>query len=150
MFKIIDKSENKLYKKYKELIDNFMLYSEKRLKFSEPITVYLTSDLKNANNPLGKTGYYDQNTKTIVIFTDNRLFKDILRSISHELIHHAQACRGDLNDLQDASVGYAQKDPHMRKMEAEAYLKGNLNLRDYEDEIKLKSIYNNVHVKVGR
>lgn len=150
MFKIIDKSSNSLYKDYKDLLDSFMLYSEKRLKYTKPITIYFTSDKKNANNPLGKTGYYDPNTKTIVIFTDNRLFKDILRSISHELIHHAQACRGDLDNLEDTSLGYAQKDPHMRKMEAEAYLKGNLNLRDFEDETKLKSIYNNVSIKVEK
>lgn len=150
MFKIIDKSSNSLYKDYKDLLDSFMLYSEKRLKYTKPITIYFTSDQKNANNPLGKTGYYDPNTKTIVIFTDNRLFKDILRSISHELIHHAQACRGDLDNLEDTSLGYAQKDPHMRKMEAEAYLKGNLNLRDFEDETKLKSIYNNVSIKVEK
>ena len=32
--------------------------------------------------------------------------------------------------------GYAQKDPHLRKMEREAYTKGNLIFRDYEDLIK--------------
>lgn len=142
MFKIIDKSLNNLYKDYKDLIDGFMEYSKRRLKYDKPITVYFTSDLKNANNPLGKTGYYDPNTKTIVIFTDNRIIKDILRSLSHELIHHSQACRGDLNNNEETSLGYAQNNPHMRKMEAEAYLRGNLNFRDYEDEIKLKSIYN--------
>ena len=150
-YKIIDKSSNNLYRDHKDLLDSFMDYSEKRLKYTKSITVYFTSDLENANNPLGKTGYYDQNTHTIVIFTDNRLFKDILRSLSHELIHHAQSCRGDLDNVQDTSLGYAQKNPHMRKMEAEAYLKGNLNLRDFEDETKLKSIYRsgNIPIKVG-
>ena len=38
----------------------------------------------------------------------------------------------------------------MRKMEAEAYLKGNLNLRDFEDKRKSKSIYNNISIKVGK
>jgi hypothetical protein len=31
---------------------------------------------------------------------------------------------------------YAQDDEHMRKMEMEAYLKGNLLLRDFEDNFK--------------
>jgi hypothetical protein len=31
---------------------------------------------------------------------------------------------------------YAQNDSHMRKMEAEAYLKGNFLLRDFEDNFK--------------
>lgn len=152
MHKIIDKSSSNIYQDHKDLLDSFMEYSEKRLKYTKPITVYLTSDLKNANNPLGRTGYYDQNTGTIVIFTDNRLFKDILRSLSHELIHHAQSCRGEFDKGMNTEVGYAQKDPHMRKMEAEAYLKGNMNLRDFEDEIKVKSIYksDNVRLKVGK
>ena len=62
--------------------------------------------------------------------------KDLLRSFCHELIHHVQNERGDL-DLGDASnPKYAQEDDHMRKMEMEAYLKGNLLLRDFEDNYK--------------
>ena len=38
----------------------------------------------------------------------------------------------------DTSVGYAQKDPHLRKMESEAYLKGNMCFRDWEDQYKSK------------
>ena len=34
------------------------------------------------------------------------------------------------------SPTYAQDDPHMRKMEMEAYLKGNLLFRDWEDWYK--------------
>jgi hypothetical protein len=32
--------------------------------------------------------------------------------------------------------GYAQKDKHMREMEREAYEKGNMCFRDYEDRLK--------------
>ena len=35
-----------------------------------------------------------------------------------------------------SSPTYAQDDDHMRKMEMEAYLKGNLLLRDFEDNFK--------------
>jgi hypothetical protein len=38
----------------------------------------------------------------------------------------------------------------MRKMEAEAYLKGNLNLRDYEDKRKSGAIYISIPVKVAK
>jgi len=34
------------------------------------------------------------------------------------------------------SPTYAQDDAHLRKMEMEAYLKGNLLLRDFEDNFK--------------
>jgi hypothetical protein len=150
MYKIYDKSSNKMYDNHKDIVDSFMEYSHKRLKYAKPVTIYFVSDLDNSNNPLGKTAYYDHGAGIIVLFTDNRHFKDVLRSLSHELIHHAQACRGEFDHGPETGEGYAQKDPHMRKMEAEAYLKGNLNLRDFEDKRKSKSIYNNISIKVAK
>ena len=97
MYKIYDKSSNKIYDNHKDIVDGFMEYSHKRLKYPKPVTIYFVSDLQNANNPLGKTAYYDHGKSIIVLFTDNRHFKDILRSLSHELIHHAQACRGEFD-----------------------------------------------------
>ena len=97
MYKIYDKSSNKMYDNHKDIVDSFMDYSHKRLKYSKPVTIYFVSDLDNSNNPLGKTAYYDHGAGIIVLFTDNRHFKDVLRSLSHELIHHAQACRGEFD-----------------------------------------------------
>tara|TARA_R110000824_G_scaffold395937_2_gene597060 strand:- start:1695 stop:2147 length:453 start_codon:yes stop_codon:yes gene_type:complete len=149
MHKIYDKTSSNIYQNHKDLIDSFMEYSFKRLNYSKPVTIYFVSDLENANNPLGKSAYYDHGKHVIVLFTDNRHFKDILRSLSHELIHHGQACRGEFDDNTETEEGYAQKDPHLRKMEEEAYLKGNLNLRDFEDKRKSKAIYNSISIKVG-
>jgi hypothetical protein len=142
MFKIIDKSKEHLFNEFKDLVNNFMHYAIKRLKITEPIRIYLTSDLKNAKNPLGKTAYYDDRNRVIILFTDNRHIKDILRSLSHELVHHAQACRGEFDNPHDTSLGYAQRDPHLRQMEKEAYLKGNIYFRDFEDKEKQKTSYN--------
>ncbi len=36
--------------------------------------------------------------------------------------------------------GYAQSDPHMRKMEEEAYLQGNMMFRDWEDSCKAQNM----------
>ena len=74
--------------------------------------------------------------QTIVIFITNRHPKDILRSFCHEMIHHIQNERGDLNMGDSSSPTYAQDDKHMRNMEKEAYLEGNLLLRDFEDNKK--------------
>ena len=62
--------------------------------------------------------------------------KDICRSFSHELVHHHQNERGDLKLGDASSPTYAQDNKHMRKMEMEAYLKGNLLFRDWEDKVK--------------
>ena len=73
---------------------------------------------------------------SVVLYITNRHDKDICRSFAHELIHHVQNERGDL-DLGDASSpNYAQEDGHMRKMEMEAYLKGNMLFRDWENTVQ--------------
>ena len=38
-----------------------------------------------------------------------------------------------------SSPTYAQDDKHMREMEKEAYLEGNLLLRDFEDNFKYEN-----------
>ena len=60
-----------------------------------------------------------------------------MRSLSHELVHHAQNCRGEFDKPTVAGEqGYAQKDPHLREMEREAYELGNMCFRDWEDGYK--------------
>ena len=77
----------------------------------------------------------------IVLFVDGRHHKDLLRSLSHELVHHAQNCRGEFEEGLTTQEGYAQEDGHLRNMEEEAYLKGNMILRDYEDGVKKENLY---------
>ena len=100
--------------------------------------LYLRNDKENSEGIFGKTAYYDPSDESIVLYITNRHPKDICRSFSHELVHHHQNERGDLEGG-DNSPTYAQDDPHMRKMEMEAYLKGNLLFRDWEDGIKNKN-----------
>ena len=98
--------------------------------------LHLKNDEENAQGIFGKTAYYDPEEQGITLYITNRHPKDICRSFSHELVHHHQNERGDL-EMGDASQPtYAQDDPHMRKMEMEAYLKGNLLFRDWEDKVK--------------
>ena len=105
-------------------------------KFENTPKLILRQNKENAKNLLGRTAYYSPSDMSIVLYITNRHPKDICRSFSHELVHHHQNERGDL-DLGDASSPtYAQDDKHMRKMEMEAYLKGNLLLRDFEDNFK--------------
>ena len=114
------------------------LYKDAKDKFNikEAPKVFLRKDKENAKKLFGRTAYYDPNESTIVVFITNRHPKDVLRSYCHELIHHVQNERGDLMKGGSLSPKYAQEDEHMRKMESEAYLKGNLLLRDFEDNFK--------------
>ena len=120
-------------------LKSFLPYAQKRMGFNRPPTIFFDSDPQNAENVLGKTAYYNPETEEIVVFVDKRHPKDILRSLSHELIHHTQNCRGDLSPeiAGETTPGYAQTNAHMRAMEGEAYLKGNgYYFRDWEDSLK--------------
>ena len=122
------------------MVDNFFPYSQEQLGFDKGATIVFQSDRGNASKMLGKTAYYDPENYEVVLYTDNRHPKDIMRSLSHELVHHAQNCRGDFTKSDSTYPGYAQKDPHLRNMEKEAYEKGNLIFRDFEDLIKTGKI----------
>lgn len=126
--------------KVEQFVDKFYPYAQKRLNIDQPVKIILKSDSENAKKILGKTGYYDPENNEIVIYIDDRHPKDILRSISHELIHHSQNCRGEFDDSGPVNQGYAQSDDHMRKMEMEAYLLSNgddlMIFRDFEDDLK--------------
>lgn len=136
MIEINDRSRNRIYSSNMELIDNFTDYSSKNLDFDKPVKIDFLDDEENAKNPLGSTAHYNPDEMKITIYVTGRHLKDILRSISHELIHHVQNCRGDL-DHGINKLGYAQDDKHMRGMEHEAYTIGNImNFRDFEDNYK--------------
>ena len=128
---------------FEHTIQSLVSFSQDRFGFENPPSLFLNSDPSNASDPLGKTAYYDPESQEIHIYVDERHPKDIMRSISHELIHHVQNLRGDLSGNYYHGEGYAQKDEHMREMEREAYEKGNLCFRDFEDKLKLdKTTYN--------
>ena len=119
-------------------LESFVPYTHERLGYDKPFQLFFESDVENSKNIFGKTAYYDPANMNIHVYVDGRHDKDMLRSISHEIVHHHQNCRGDFYGAFEVGEGYAQKSPHLRNMESEAYLLGNgFLVRDYEDNIKL-------------
>ena len=139
MHKCINNSIGNVYH-LEQFVSDFFPYSQKQLGFDQPATIRFESDQDNAGVMLGKTAYYDPESMEVVLYVDGRHPKDVMRSLSHELVHHAQNCRGDFTGQNNTGPGYAQEDPHLRKMEREAYTKGNLIFRDFEDLIKTGKI----------
>jgi len=121
-----------------KLFQEFFSYAKNKLKFDKPVCLEFISSQSNSKDPLGKTAYYDPKNHLIVVYVDDRHLKDILRSFSHELIHHKQNCRGDFEGVETFD-GYAQEDGHLRDMEKEAYLLTIL-FRDWEDNYKKSNI----------
>ena len=119
-----------------KLAGNLYPYLKKQLKFNKDASIRLVSDPENGKNPLGKTAYYDPSSYAVTIYADNRHPKDILRSFSHEMVHHSQNCQGNFDNTVVGEQGYAQNDSHLREMERQAYEVGNLAFRDWEDGMK--------------
>lgn len=101
--------------------------------------VRISKSTEYANDPFGKTAYYNPGDHSITLFIAGRHIKDVMRSYAHELVHHKQNLEGMFNMGNMSALSdpqYAQKDEHMREMEKEAYLLGNMLFRDWEDGIK--------------
>ena len=141
-FEIFNNSSQNL--SLNKLIQSLGGFAQKRFGFKKPPSIHFDSDQNNASLPLGKTGYYSPDTFEIHVFVDGRHPKDILRSIAHELVHHTQNEQGSLVTNGFSGLGYAQKNPHLRNMEKDAYERGNMCFRDWEDGYKAKypTIYN--------
>lgn len=95
--------------------------------------VKLRKDEANAANFFGKTAYYDPNAREIVLYTLGRHDKDIVRSFSHEMVHHMQNLNGTLGNVQTSNTN---EDDHLQELEKEAYLTGNITFRNWEDSLK--------------
>ena len=134
----------------KEMLKDFYPFAKERMGFDRTPKFRFLTDPQNAADPLGKTAFYESDTDTVSVYTDNRHPKDILRSISHELVHHTQNCRGQLSDISSAGEqGYAQNDLHLREMERQAYEVGNMTFRDWEDGYKMSRENNLDEATIG-
>ena len=122
--------------KHQNLIQGLYSHCKKDLGFDDDVTIIIMNSKSNSENPLGKTAFYEPSSHKVGLYTKGRHIKDILRSLAHELVHHAQNCRGEFAGGLPTVEGYAQKDDHLREMEREAYEKGNMLFRDWEDGLK--------------
>ncbi len=127
----------------KPLLTKFIGYAKDNLKFEHPPRLFLRQDTKNQKCVLGKTAHYDPVQSSVTLYISGRHPKDVLRSFAHELVHHCQNERGDLapEKMKTMNGNYAQENEHMRKMEEEAYLRGNMCFRDWEDGLDDKLQY---------
>ena len=133
----------------KNIIKQFMPFAQKQIGFKNPPRLFLRNDPMNAQNPLGKTAFYDPGAKSVTLYITGRHPKDILRSLGHELVHHKQNCDGEFSDSDDMGPGYAQRSPHLRDMEEKANLHGSMCLRDFEDMLKKENTIYYEHLQKG-
>ena len=65
-FKINNKTGSPI--EYENEVQSLCGFAKDRLGFQEHPNIFLNHDERNANNTLGKTGYYDPNTMEIHVF----------------------------------------------------------------------------------
>ena len=97
-----------------------------------PTLEFVDGDSENAKDFFGKTAYYDPNKQHIVLYTDGRHPKDIVRSYAHEMIHHIQNLEDRLGDIAGTDT---TSDEHLDKLEQEANLKGTMTFRNWTDSL---------------
>jgi PAS domain-containing protein len=97
-----------------------------------PSVEFVNGDSENARDFFGKTAYYEPNTQTIVLYTEGRHPKDIVRSYAHEMIHHIQNLEGRLDNITTTNT---QEDDYLNDIEAEANLKGTMTFRNWTDSL---------------
>ena len=95
--------------------------------------VKVRKDLAESEQFFGRTAYYDPNENTIVLYTQGRHPKDVMRSFTHEMVHHIQNLEGRMGNIQTSNTNESDA---LLELEKEAYLVGNITFRNWEDKTK--------------
>lgn len=127
VFENIKGKDAEKYKKYIKSILDFL--------HLEGLKIYPYPSIELDDSPQEglfiKTGYYLPEDKKVVIFTQNRHIKDCLRSAVHEFIHHKQNLEG--KNMHFSNEDNVKDNKELEKLEAEAYLKGNIYFRKWTE-----------------
>ena len=132
-WKDTNKKETPSYTKYIASVLEYMI--DEGMKITPLPNIKTVKDEANASDFFGRTAYYDPNEKEVVLYTQGRHPKDIVRSFTHEMIHHMQNLEGRLGNINTQNTN---EDDHLMEIEKEAYLKGNITFRNWEDSYKNK------------
>ena len=97
-----------------------------------PSLEFVDGDSENAKDFFGRTAYYDPNRQHIVLYTEGRHPKDIVRSYAHEMIHHIQNLEDRLGNISGTNT---MEDDHLNKLEQEANLMGTMTFRNWTDSL---------------
>jgi len=80
-------------KSTKYALVKFIKFIQDELDLNTPFRVQLVAD---RSDDLKTYAYYDPNSGLVKVYCKNRGLADVLRSVAHELIHHLQNQRGQL------------------------------------------------------
>lgn len=133
-----DKGENYGfdYTPYMSSILEYMI--DEGMKILPLPEIKIRKDFTESVDFFGKTAYYDPNQKEVVLYVEGRHPKDVMRSFTHEMVHHIQNLEGRLGHIGTTNTN---EDDDLLEIEKEAYLTGNITFRNWEDQYKNSSNY---------
>jgi hypothetical protein len=87
----------------KDKLNNFVKFVKKELGIKNLPTISIQSN----RDGLKTTAHYDytKDNKIVRVYGKNRALVDIMRSVSHELVHHKQFEEGRLDGPQPPDIG---------------------------------------------
>jgi hypothetical protein len=87
----------------KDKLNSFVKFVKKELGIKNLPTISIQSN----RNGLKTTAHYDytKDNKIVRVYGKNRALVDIMRSVSHELVHHKQFEEGRLDGPQPPDIG---------------------------------------------
>jgi hypothetical protein len=97
-----------------------------------PKVKFVDDDIENSQNFFGKTAYYNPTEKSIILYTYGRHPKDVMRSFSHEMVHHMQNCEGRLDNISTTDIN---ENDYLYELEKEANTLGTMTFREWTDNI---------------
>jgi len=119
------------YTPYMSSILEYML--DKGMKITPLPEIKIRRDLSEAGDFFGKTAYYDPINQEVILYVMARHPKDVMRSFTHEMVHHMQNLQGRLDSYGTTNTN---EDSNLNEIEQEAYLIGNTTFRNWEDKVK--------------
>ena len=125
-----EKEHNFDYRKYIKSFINFL--RSQHLKIDPLPEIELKND--EQDGLFIKTGYYDPDAMKVVAYVNDRHPKDVMRTISHEFVHHMQNLQDPEKDW--GSNGDLEQDRRLRGIEGEAFLLGNIIFREWTEYAK--------------
>ena len=135
------------YTPYMSSILEYMI--DEGMKITPLPEIKIRKDEVEAADFFGRTAYYNPNDKEVVLYVEGRHPKDVMRSFTHEMVHHMQNLEGRLGVHTTTNTN---EDDALVEIEKEAYLTGNITFRNWEDKCKNmdEGLWANINAKKAR
>ena len=78
----------------KVIVEKFLDFVKDNLGYTKPYKLTLTTN----KDGIRTTAVYNNSNSSVTVYIKNRAIVDILRSLAHEMVHHKQNQRGDLEN----------------------------------------------------